>query len=72
MFGSFSAEDADSGRRDFFPSRSAELDLTDLLLRAGRPGAVRVEDTAVANLRGSTVEGKAPGRTEVQVRQKYS
>ncbi len=68
VYGSFSAEDPDSGRRDFFPSRSAELDLTDLLLRAGRPGALRVEESAVATLRGSTVEGRRPGRTEIQVR----
>ncbi len=59
------SHNTDSGRKDFFPSRNTELDLTKLLLR-GR--VLRVSDKSVASLRGTVVEGLSPGRTEVQVR----
>ena len=64
VFARFIADDPNSGRKDFFPSRDSELDVTDLLL-AGR--SIRVEDPRVVSLRGTTVEGQTPGRTEIQV-----
>ena len=64
IYARFTAEDPDSGRKDYFPSRNLDLDVTDLIAK-GR--GLRVEDTGVATLRGVTLEGRTPGRTEVQV-----
>ena len=64
IYARFTAEDPDSGRKDYFPSRNLDLDVTDLIAK-GR--GLRVEDASVATLRGVTLEGRTPGRTEVQV-----
>ena len=65
VFAKFLAEDPDSGRREYFPARGTELDVTELLLFRG----IRVADPKVASLRGNLLQGLAPGRTEVQVMQ---
>lgn len=58
----FLAEDPDSGRRDYFISRSTLLDVTDLTRRT-----LRSTDARVARLQGTLVRGLALGRAEVQV-----
>ena len=63
MYARFVAEDPDSGRKDYFPSRNSELDITDLLVGRG----LRVQNPGIVSLRGVTVEGQTPGRTEIQV-----
>ena len=60
VYAQFVAEDPDSGRKDYFPSRGAELDVTSLV-------KMRLEDNSVAVLRGDQIEGQSPGRTELQV-----
>jgi len=62
IYSRFSASDPDSGRRDFLPSRSAQFDLTDLLL-----ANVRSDSAEVAVVRGRNVEGVGPGRAEIRV-----
>ena len=57
------AEDSDSGRREYFPSRGFELDVTELLIGRG----LRVSDPRIASLRGNILQGMSPGRAEVQV-----
>jgi hypothetical protein len=57
------AEDPDTGRKDFFPSRGVELDVTDLLVGH----AFRVEDSAVASVTVDVIEGLAIGKTDLQV-----
>lgn len=63
VFAKFLAEDPDSGRREYFPARGFELDVTELLLFRG----IRVSDPKIASLRGNVLQGLAPGRAEVQV-----
>lgn len=63
VFANFVAEDSDSGRKDYFPSRSVELDVTDVLGRS----ALRVENPSILELRGNHLEGRKAGRTELQV-----
>jgi hypothetical protein len=63
VFAKFSAEDSDSGRREYFPARGYELDVTELLVGRG----IRVADPRIATLRGNILQGLSPGRTEVQV-----
>ena len=41
MFALFVSSDPDSGRVDYYPSREAELDVTDLV--TGAPGALRLK-----------------------------
>ena len=54
VYARFVAEDPDSGRKDYFPSRNSELDITDLLVGRG----LRVQNPGVVSLRGTTVEDK--------------
>ncbi|TRY70776.1 hypothetical protein TCAL_10024 [Tigriopus californicus] len=63
VFANFVAEDSDSGRKDYFPSRSVELDVTDVLGQS----ALRVENPSILELRGNNLEGRKAGRTELQV-----
>ena len=66
VFALFVSSDPDSGRVDYYPSREAELDVTDLVV--GR-GALRLQggDSKVASLRGRVLEGRRPGRTTIRV-----
>ena len=64
VFAKFLAEDSDSGRREYFPSRGFELDVTELLIGRG----LRVSDPRIASLRGNILQGMSPGRAEVQVK----
>ena len=41
VFALFVSSDPDSGRVDYYPSREAELDVTELV--AGAPGALRLK-----------------------------
>ena len=63
VFAKFLAQDPDSGRKEYFPSRSTELDVTELVLGHG----LRISNTGVASLKGNVIQGLNPGRTEVKV-----
>jgi len=63
IFTKFLAEDPDSGRREYYPSRGYELDITQLVAAHG----LRVADPKIATLKGNILQGLMPGRTEVQV-----
>lgn len=63
VFAKFLAQDPDSGRREYFPSRSTQLDVTELVIGHG----LRIEDARIATLQGNVIQGLSPGRTEVQV-----
>ena len=64
MFAKFLAQDSDSGRTEYFPSRSTELDVTALVMGPG----LRISNSGVATLReGNIVQGLNPGRTEIKV-----
>ena len=64
MFAKFLAQDSDSGRTEYFPSRSTELDVTELVMGHG----LRISNSGVATLReGNIVQGLNPGRTEIKV-----
>ncbi len=72
VFARFVSSDPDSGRVDYYPSRDAELDVTDLIVGGKRAAGggrnlLRAEDSKVVWLRGTTVEGRRPGRTDIQV-----
>ena len=63
------AEDPDSGRREFFPSRGSQLDVTSVVADKG----LRVENGNVASIqrmgrRTVVVKGRYPGKTQVKVR----
>ena len=64
VFAKFLAQDPDSGRTEYFPSRSTESDVTDLVLGHG----LRISNSGVATLRGNIIQGLSPGRTEIKVR----
>ena len=69
VFAEFSAEDPDSGRKEFFPVRGTQLDVTELLI--GR--SLRISNSRIATLRGNIIQGRLPGKTEVKVyHQKFS
>ncbi len=61
-FARFSATDPDSGRREYFPSRSNELDVTNLV-----GNFLRLGDSNVATLHGTTLKGASPGKTQIKV-----
>ena len=64
VFAKFLAQDSDSGRTEYFPSRSTELDVTELVMGHG----LRISNSGVATLReGNIVQGLNPGRTEIKV-----
>ena len=62
MFTHFVAEDPDSGRQSFFPARFSEVEVTDLV-----KGNLNSVDARTVTVRGSSVVGKHPGKTNVQV-----
>lgn len=64
VYSRFVAEDPDSGRKDYFPSRTSELDVTELIRKSG---GLRVQDQEVVRIRGDKIEGRKPGKTEIQV-----
>ena len=64
VFAKFLAQDPDSGRTEYFPSRSTESDVTDLVMGHG----LRISNSGVATLRGNIIQGLSPGRTEIKVR----
>lgn len=64
VFAKFLAQDSDSGRTEYFPSRSTELDVTELVMGHG----LRISNSGVVTLRdGNIVQGLNPGRTEIKV-----
>lgn len=67
VYGRFVAVDNNSGRESYLLSRRAEVRVTELVSHS-----LRVADTSVVRLQGTTLTGLAPGRTEVQVRQPHS
>ena len=62
FFSRFTAEDPDSGRREYFVSRGSQLDVTELTKKG-----IRVQDPRVLNIRGTVLRGVSVGRSEVQV-----
>ncbi|CAB4057888.1 TMEM132 [Lepeophtheirus salmonis] len=64
IYGTFLAEDLDSGRKDFYPSRGSELDITELLISSG---VVRIAKSNIALLRNNIIQGLSPGKTYVHV-----
>ncbi|XP_049867014.1 transmembrane protein 132E isoform X2 [Pectinophora gossypiella] len=62
VFARFLAKDHDSGRVSYFVSRRTWLKVTELVL-----SLMRVADPRIASLRGKVLQGRTPGRTEVQV-----
>ena len=68
VFAKFLAQDPDSGRTEYFPSRSTESDVTDLVMGHG----LRISNSGVATLRGNIIQGLSPGRTEIKVRLTFS
>lgn len=62
VFARFLAVDQDSGRVSYLISRRTGLRVTDLV----QP-LLRVADPKIATLRGRTLQGRAMGRTDVQV-----
>merc|ERR1712001_419340 len=63
VFAKFLAQDPDSGRTEYFPSRSTELDVTELVMGHG----LRISNSGVASLRNNIVQGLNAGRTEIKV-----
>ncbi|KAG7153695.1 Transmembrane protein 132E-like, partial [Homarus americanus] len=63
VYGRFVAVDDNSGRQSYLLSRRAQVRVTELVAHL-----LRVADTSVAILDHTTLMGRAPGRTEVQVR----
>ena len=63
VFAEFSAEDPDSGRKEYFPSRGVQLDVTELLIKR----SLRVTNSRIATLRGNVIYGRAPGKTDIKV-----
>lgn len=63
VYAKFLAMDQDSGRVSYLISRRTGLRVTDLV----QP-LLRVADPKIATLRGRTLQGRAMGRTDVQVR----
>ena len=64
VFAEFLAEDPDSGRKEYFPSRGTQLDVTELVVKR----SLRIINSRVAMLRGDIIQGRAPGKTELKVR----
>lgn len=62
MYARFLAKDHDSGRVSYFVSRRTWLKVTELVL-----SLMRVSDPRIASLRDRVLQGRSPGRTEVQV-----
>nr|XP_040221411.2 transmembrane protein 132E [Anopheles coluzzii]XP_049461170.1 transmembrane protein 132E [Anopheles coluzzii]XP_049461171.1 transmembrane protein 132E [Anopheles coluzzii]XP_049461172.1 transmembrane protein 132E [Anopheles coluzzii]XP_049461173.1 transmembrane protein 132E [Anopheles coluzzii]XP_049461174.1 transmembrane protein 132E [Anopheles coluzzii] len=62
VFARFVAVDQDSGRVSYLISRRTGLRVTDLV-----QSLLRVADPKIATLRGRTLQGRAMGRTDVQV-----
>lgn len=62
VYARFLAVDQDSGRVSYLISRRTGLRVTDLV----QP-LLRVADPKIATLRGRTLQGRAMGRTDVQV-----
>ena len=63
VFAEFLAEDPDSGRKEYFPVRGTQLDVTELLV--GR--SLRITNNRIATLRGNVIQGRLPGKTEIKV-----
>ena len=63
VFAKFLAQDPDSGRTVYFPSRSTELDVTQLVLGHG----LRISNSGIATLKGNVVQGLSPGRADIKV-----
>lgn len=63
VYARFVAADHDSGRVSYLVNRRTWLRVTQLVL-----GLLRVSDTRIATLQGNILQGRAPGRTELQVR----
>ena len=64
VFAEFLAEDPDSGRKEYFPSRGTQLDVTELLVKR----SLRITNSRIAMLRGDIVQGRAPGKTDLKVK----
>uniref|UniRef100_A0A182NN33 Transmembrane protein family 132 middle domain-containing protein n=1 Tax=Anopheles dirus TaxID=7168 RepID=A0A182NN33_9DIPT len=62
VYAKFVAVDQDSGRVSYLISRRTGLRVTDLV-----QSLLRVADPKIATLRGRTLQGRAMGRTDVQV-----
>nr|XP_024219021.1 transmembrane protein 132C [Halyomorpha halys] len=62
VYARFVAADHDSGRVSYLVNRRTWLRVTQLVL-----GLLRVSDTRIATLQGNILQGRAPGRTELQV-----
>ncbi|XP_052903604.1 transmembrane protein 132E [Anopheles moucheti] len=62
VYARFVAVDQDSGRVSYLISRRTGLRVTDLV-----QSLLRVADPKIASLRGRTLQGRAMGRTDVQV-----
>ncbi|KAK3864678.1 hypothetical protein Pcinc_029653 [Petrolisthes cinctipes] len=62
VYGRFVAVDDNSGRQSYLLSRRAQVRITELVAHL-----LRVADTSVAILDHTTLIGRAPGHTEVQV-----
>ena len=69
VWAEFMAEDPESGRREFFPARGSEIEVTEVVA-AGK--GLRVKDPKMASIRnigsGAVVVGRYPGKTQVKVR----
>ena len=63
VFAEFIAEDPDSGRKEYFPSRGTQLDVTELLEKR----SLRISNNRIATLKGDIVQGRSPGKTEIKV-----
>ena len=62
VFAEFLAEDPDSGRKEYFPSRSTQLDVTELVVKR----SLRIVNSRIAILRGDIIQGRSPGKTDVK------
>ena len=63
VFAEFLAEDPDSGRKEYFPSRSTQLDVTELVVKR----SLRIVNSRIAILRGNILQGRSPGKTDIKV-----
>ena len=63
VFAEFLAEDPDSGRKEYFPSRGTQLDVTELVVKR----SLRILNSRVAMLRGDIIQGRSPGKTDLKV-----
>ena len=52
------------GRKEYFPSRGIQLDVTELLIKR----SLRVTNSRIATLRGNVIYGRSPGKTDLKVR----